>query len=293
VLALLASACGNYSNEDLDFQLAVPEQADIEAKLQVSVNRPDSAEYYKNTRSAVTTFNAMVVDLTQLVDHVRGYAPTSRSGNQRTWGPFPSGQYPNWQVRVVMTKSTVSADLLHMDYEVDLRQVGQGDAAWVSFLAGNYTSQGSARTGQGAIHLLAQAVRADGYPVDDDPGLATLDHLDVTYDTTNYPRIVVMEITNLPSAATQSGRYQYSEAQDGSGSMQFDWQGLTDTGVQAAATMKSRWQGTGPGRADLILESTAIPITLGTDCWGADTTPTYTFRLQGNAATGDPQTCVF
>ena len=51
---ICTGACGNYSNEDLDFQLALPDQSEIEAKMQVSVNRSDSAEYYKATRSAVT-----------------------------------------------------------------------------------------------------------------------------------------------------------------------------------------------------------------------------------------------
>ncbi|HEX7505393.1 MAG TPA: hypothetical protein VF550_01395, partial [Polyangia bacterium] len=45
------SGCGNYSNDDLDFQLALPDQSDIAVKMQLSVSRTDSAPYYLDTRS--------------------------------------------------------------------------------------------------------------------------------------------------------------------------------------------------------------------------------------------------
>ena len=294
--AICTSACGNYSNEDLDFQLALPEQSDIEVKMQ-SVPRADSAEYYLATRTAIKSFNGMVVDLTGLIEGVRGITPTSRNGNQRTWGPFADDKHLGWEIRVVMQRSSVSPSLLHMDYWVQVRPVGQGDSPWVSFLAGKYDSQGSARTGTGEIHLLVNDVRVAGYPVNDDPGLVNLDHLDVTYDNADYPITVTMTIVNLPTAPTQSGTYTYAQNQDGSGKMTFDWQGTTDTGVQITANMTSQWLGSGAGRADLTAHLTSTPTsqstTLGTDCWGDDTVATYTLRLQGNTTTGDPNSCRF
>jgi hypothetical protein len=288
--------CGNYSNDDLDFQLALPEQSDIAVKTQLLVLRTDSAEYYLATRNAIKTFNTMVLDLVALIDHVRGNSPTSRQGDRRIWGPFPSDKYPTWEIRVVMDRSTVSSSLLHMDYWVQLRPVGQGDSSWVSFLAGDYTSQGSATTGSGHIHLLANDVRVSGYPIDDDPGLATLDHLDVTYSNVGYPTTVNMTIVNLPTATTQSGTYAYAQNQDGSGRMTFNWQG-TDAGVPITATMTSQWVGSGAGRADLTAALTPNlpdpPTLFGTDCWGVDTVATYSKRLQGNTESGSPDSCLF
>jgi len=198
--AIGAGACGNYSNEDLDFQLALPEQTDIEAKMQLSATRSDSAEYYLATRSAITTFNAMVADLVGLIEVVRGTTPTSRDGATRIWGPFPSDKYPAWEIRVVMQRSTVSSSLLHMDYRVQVRPAAQASSTWADFLTGDYTSAGSARTGTGNIHLLAGVARAALYPVDDDPGLRELDHLDVTYVNATYPITVTMAIQNLATA---------------------------------------------------------------------------------------------
>src|SRR5512138_269969 len=113
-------ACGNYSNDDLDFQLALPEQSDIEAKMQLSVVRADSAEYYRDTRNAIATFNAMVAKLTGLIDVVRRNVPTSRHGDERVYGPWPAEEQPGWEIRVVMHRSVVSANVLHVDYDVQV-----------------------------------------------------------------------------------------------------------------------------------------------------------------------------
>ncbi len=307
----LGLGCGNYSNEDVDFQLALPESSDMEVQL-TSVSRLDSAEYYKATRTAVITFNSLIVTLTAFVETVRGYTPTSRNGDERTWGPFPDEQKPGWETRVVMRRSADSATLLHMDYWVQIRRTGQGDDAWVSLLSGQYTSQGSARTGYGEIHFDVQSPRLVGYPVDSDPGLIELDHLDVCYDKsgdgTHCPRStagaavhVSMAIVNrsLPTVQTQSANYVYELAQDQSGHMQFDWQGTTeDTGLPIKATMVSRWLATGEGRADLKADLTPnLPrdTLLGTDCWGADTVATYVFRLGRDVLPmgADDSVCVF
>jgi hypothetical protein len=298
--ALLASACGNYSNDDVDFALAqdaMPQHSDIEAQLQVSVTRTDSAEYYKVTRSVVVTFNTLAVSLTGIIEAVRAYPPTSRSGDQRIWGPFPDDNHPGWEIRVVMRRSSTSEALLHMDYWAQLRQVGQDDTGWVSLLVGQYTSQGGVRAGQGEIRFNVQDARLAGYPVDSDPGLVDLDHLQVSYNNSAFPVQVTMEIVNRPTAKTQRADYLYQRQADDSGSMQFAWQGMTDAG-QITATMTSRWHATGEGRADLVANTPSLQATLGTDCWGSDTVATYSYRLRDDVTQktrndGDPFSCVY
>jgi hypothetical protein len=102
--ALALAACGNYSNEDLDFQLALPADGELEAKLPQALILDNSAEYYTLTRRVVTEFNGMAVALVSLVDHVRKYSPTSRNGAERIWGPFADDKHPGWQMRVVMQR---------------------------------------------------------------------------------------------------------------------------------------------------------------------------------------------
>lgn len=287
-------ACGNYSNDDLDFQLALPEASDLTAQMQLSVVRLNSAPYYKDTRSAITTFNGMVERLAGLIDLVRGITPTTRSGNERIWGPWPSDKVSGWEVRVVMQRSAVSSSLLRMDYWVQVRPVTATDSAWASFLIGQYTSGGSARTGQGEIQLRTEYVRQAGYPVDTDAGLANLDYLVVTYDNAAYPMRVTMAIANLDAT---TGRYEYLQQQDGSGQMSFDAQGRTETGAGVSARMQSEWIGSGAGRADLTAVLTAaqaaVPSLLGTDCWGADSIATYSYRAEGPVESGEAASCLF
>jgi hypothetical protein len=298
--ALCAGGCGNYSNQDIDHELvptALPETGDIEAKLQVSVSRPDSAEYYKVTRSVVITFNTIVENLTGLIETVRTYPPTSRSGNQQIWGPFADENHPGWEIRVVIRRATVAANLLHVDYWVQLRQVGQDDWGWVSLLVGQYTSQSGVRAGQGEIDFNVQDARAVGYPVDSDPGLVDLDHLVVSYDNSAFPVQVTMQIVKTTPSSRQVD-YAYQRQEDGSGSMQFAWQGTTDAGAPVTATMLSRWRATGEGRSDLVANLPSLQATLGIDCWGTETVATYSYRLRDDLTQkerneGDPASCVF
>ncbi len=298
--ALGACGCGNYSNDDVDFELAqkaMPQQDDIAAKLQVSVDRVDSAEYYKATRDVVLTFNTLIVDLTAIIEAVRAYPPTSRNGAQRTWGPFPDKGNPGWEIRIVMQRSTTSDGLLRIDYWAQLRKVGQDDTAWVSLLVGEYTSQGGISESNGEIHFNVGDARAVSYPAaTSDPGLAKLDHLSVSYSRIGFPIQVAMQIVNVATESTKQANYTYERQEDNSGSMQFQWQGTTDEGLQVTATMLSRWLPTGEGRADLVADLTPnLPgqTTLGTDCWGSDTVATYVFRLDGSKSLNDPSLCVY
>jgi hypothetical protein len=299
--ALCAAGCGNYSNQDIDHELAqtaLPESGDIEARLQVSVSRPDSAEYYQVMRSVVIAFNKIVVDLTGLIETVRTYPPTSRSGSQQVWGPFADENHPGWEIRVVIRRATVAANLLHVNYWVQLRQAGQDDSGWVSLLVGQYTSQSGVRAGQGEIAFNVQDARAVGYPIDSDPGLAELDHLLVSYDNSGFPVQVSMQIVKRPGQNPQQADYLYQRQEDGSGLMQFAWQGTTETGVPITATMLSRWRATGEGRSDLVANLPSLQATLGIDCWGADTVATYSYRLRDDVTqkvrnAGDPASCVY
>jgi hypothetical protein len=296
-LGLTLCACGNYSNDDLDFQLALPEQSDIEAKMQLSVTRADSAEYYRDTRSAIATFNAMVEKLTGLIDVVRGNVPSSRNGDERIWGPWPADQL-GWQIRVVMRRSAVSSTVLHVDYDVQVRPQGSDDSAWADFLTGWYeSSSGDTRAGQGEIQLLVGNARDAGFPLDADPGLAELVRVDIAYNHASYPISETLYIEKLPTLATTSGRLDYLQNEDGSGRLSFDWAGKSDAGTAITARMDSRWIGSGAGRADLTADltpnRTGVETTLGIDCWGTDTVATYSYRIGGDPFAGDQTSCLF
>jgi len=55
---LLAGACGNYSNEDLEFMNAVPAREDLAANMPRSMILPaNEAELSRDTHDVIRTFN--------------------------------------------------------------------------------------------------------------------------------------------------------------------------------------------------------------------------------------------
>lgn len=294
LLAVFAlGACGNYSNEDLDFQLALPEDGELEAKLPQALTTDTSSEYYKITRQVVTTFNGWATALVSLVDRVRSTSPTSRNGAERIWGPFADDKHPGWQIQVVMVRSTdtsLPAPGFVISYSVQLRDTTRSDSAFFEIMNGYYEPSGSAQRGEGEMHLVVQNARKLGYPADDFGELADLD---LTYHTLKYPITVNMNITNVPTAKTQKASYQYAENADGSGQLDFDWTVDAVPGAPGATdiTFTSRWLGSGAGRADAYLPSGNTPV--GTDCWGPNTVADYVWRWNGQGDSGSADVCVF
>ena len=90
---LVLSACGNYSNTDLDFQLAIPARNDLALSLPTTAPPviSDSSQYYLETRKVVTTCNGIIDALIGLIDHMRSLPPTERQNDTRVWGPYMDG----------------------------------------------------------------------------------------------------------------------------------------------------------------------------------------------------------
>jgi hypothetical protein len=296
LLATVAlAACGNYSNEDLDFQLALPEDGDLEAKLPQALTLDTSAEYYKLTRQVVTTFNGCATELTGLVDHVRSYPPTSRNGAERTWGPFADDKHPGWQMRVVMVRSTdpsVPAPGFVISYHIDLRNAVESGSSFFPFMNGQYTSSGSARHGQGNMQLFVDTARAARYPVED---FGDLKQLDLVYDTLIYPIQVNMDIQNVDTAKDREVVYAYAENADGSGTLKFDWTTSAVPGATGPTVVKfiSRWLGSGAGRADAYVPDLAGNAPVGIDCWGPDTVADYVWRWDNTGNNASSDLCAF
>jgi hypothetical protein len=228
---------------------------------------------------------------------VRGTVPTSRRGNERTWGPWPAENQPDWQVRVVMQKTPVSDTQLRIDYSVQVRPTGADDSTWVPFLTGHFVSAGSARTGQGEIHLHVEGVRNAGFPVNQDPGLVELVRVDIEYSNASFPIAVSLYIEKVVGAKDRTGKMDYLQNQNGSGHLTYDWEGRADNGATVTAQMVSRWIGSGAGRADLTADltplRTGVITTLGIDCWGTDTVATYSYRYGDDPLKPGQETCLF
>jgi hypothetical protein len=297
--AFTLAACGsagNYSNEDLDFQLAIPEHDDLAANLttqQVTVVG-DAAEYLKITRDAVTSFNALIDGLVSIVDKVRALTPNERHGDVRIWGPFPQEDDPRWQVRMRLTRGTDprSPTGVTFVYQIEYHRIDSDPAAWTAFMSGTLIPGDGVRRGSGEINLAVATARAAGFPV---KGFDNLDSLVVKYQRSTYPIRIELSYQNVAAADSPGGSFTYGEESSGAGSMTFVWRTRENLLVQAIG-ITSRWIPGGAGRADArVVEGLAAAgAARGIDCWAADGHATYLRRDfdQPRRETGDPATCV-
>jgi hypothetical protein len=281
--------CGNYSNEDLDFQLAVPQREELLAKVpgQALVS-PDAAEYYRATRDGATTFNAAVLELTGLVDKVRAVPPSGRNGDERVWGPFRHQMDRDWEIRLRMSR-LFAGDEPSFTYVFEFHRVGAPGSPWQKLMSGTF---GLGR-GHGELVLDLELARKSGYPVAE---FRDLLRITLSYQRREPPFTVGMKLENVPESPNPEATYSYSENADGSGSLSFVWR-KRDNLLAQAVEVRSRWNATGAGRADArIVEGLAAMGNAGViDCWGPDGRATYVLRDYGmrREETGSPSTCVF
>ena len=291
-LVLLAAlvGCGNYSNEDLDYLSALPQSADLSVEApKMSAVRPALEDDALQTTTEVTTkLNAMAGDLLKLVDQIRAGYPTSRQGDQRTWGPGPADNNPGWQVEFTMTKDTAAVPVT---FSYDLMMIPPGAATALTVLSGTFQATGGTR-GVGHLALTPAMARDAGAVL---PGLEKLMSLTIDYDSQDWPRTLTIEAINVPTVDTTmdalDARYSYQRAQNGDGAMSFTFLKDVVNGPMGVDTLQitSHWQGTGAGRADIaVTAGDGAGLISWTDCWAPDSTTAYNSRT----GAGDTSACI-
>jgi hypothetical protein len=290
VAAVTLMGCGNYSNEDLDYLSALPQSDDLSVEApKMSAVRPALEDDALQTTTEVTTkLNAMAGDLLKLIDQIRAGYPTSRHGDQRTWGPGPSDNSPGWQVEFTMTKDAAAVPVT---FAYDLMMIPPGAATGLSVLSGTFQAIGGAR-GVGHLALTPAMARDAGAVL---PGLEKLMSLTIDYDSQDWPRTLTIEAINLPTVDTTMDaldtKYSYQRAQNGDGAMAFTFLKDVVNGPMGIDTLQitSHWQGMGAGRADIaVTAGDGAGLISWTDCWAPDSTTAYNSRT----GAGDTSACI-
>jgi hypothetical protein len=298
LVALLAAsgACGNYSNADVDFQLALPARDDLAVNPPAALTVADSAEYYRMTADGIRDTNRLIDAIANLIDHVRSFPPSERKPNERIWGPFPAERDPNFEVRVRIQRMSLSdppPDFL-FSYQIEFHRRGDSTAPWFPLITGQFLpAPGGARRGSGELHVVLTDARAQGYPV---PEWGEIDRIDIIHQRLQYPHRVDMAIANVPTAEVPRAEFKHSLNADGSGEVSFVFRPRDNVIVQAVS-IRTRWLPTGAGRGDARVTEglAALSGNVGVDCWGPDTRATHVRRDWATppVLTGDPATCVF
>jgi hypothetical protein len=272
VAGLTLAACGNYSNEDLEFMNAAPDSQQLTTDLParpLSTPVAMEAELAADTHNVSKTFNAMIDAVLAIVDGIRTYQPTSRGDNSRTWGPVPSKDQPGWNARFTVTR----VDPQTFSYVLDFQNQSDPSGAWILLLSGMFQASSGARRGVGSLHGETLALRQAGFPFDP---TNQLDTLDVNYSTLDFPVTVDMQLVAFPNApsdlsVTASATYDYAVQSNGQGAMSFS---VTNSSNQTLS-VTSRWLATGAGIAQAtVMAGSGVGLTQ-TECWDDAFRATY------------------
>jgi hypothetical protein len=304
LLGCLAAACGgNFSNEDLEFLNALPAREDLAAKLPASsgsvsagglrrradaVALGEPSRLYADTREASDRFNTGLEGLLTLLEELRKQPPTTREPELRVWGPWPDRKHPGHEVRFAMKREAE-----RFDYVLQFRPRGSGEEGWWSAVEGTFRADGGLRKGEGSVRLLLEETRAHGFDVG---GLASLDRLDISYQTRALPISVRMRfVPALPRSAAEL-LYTYRELPGGLGEMGFL---LEDTDILPGAqredlTIISRWTRDRGGVGIVAVTGGDVPAghtATQVECWDASFRVVYMKRSWETAVVGRASEC--
>jgi hypothetical protein len=272
--------CGNYSNEDLEFMNAVPDQSDLSANLPArsALATGTEAELARDTHDTVKIFNGILDNVLGMVEAIRAYQPNGRGPNTRTWGPIPdtNPSQTGWEWQFAMTRNPDGT----FGYEFDLEPTGTNGTAWLALVTGSFAPSPGVRRGSGSFTLDTSALRAAGFPYD--TGLGKVDTLAVTYQTKDFPISVVMDLVTFPNypveiTTTNSAHYEYGAQADGAGAMKFTMTGdlIPITPAIEVVSVTSQWLPSGAGRGDLTVEQGDDAGLMQSECWDSTFNATY------------------
>jgi hypothetical protein len=286
VIVLGLGCGGNYSNEDVEFQLAIPDRDDLAARLpSQALVIEASSEYYRATRNVVLIFNGVVDDFLRPIDQVRRYPANERSLGHRGWGPFIVREQPAWELKITIDRFSVT----QFEYAIGIRPArSKADVPWIFLIKGLFDASGGVRQGTGTMLFTGRAAREAGYDLG---GLAETDELRIDHDTMATPITVKMHIIDRMQETTD---YEYREALDGAGELIFTFPTPDMAPYIQLLDMRSRWKGTGEGRSDVRVIRGTLLDQKGIDCWGIDTLPLYMRRDFDTAKNqGTEASCAF
>jgi hypothetical protein len=302
-LVLALAACGDYSNEDIEFMNAVPTSDGLTVNIPAKpLTTADEAELSAQTHDQVRSFNSLIDGVMAYVEAVRTYEPTSRARDSqgresRTWGPAPAtdqdtGEPNGWQWRFVMTR--VDGATTSFRYGFDLRPDGGGEDSWTRFIQGAFDASLGVRRGKGDFLVDFVSLRNLGYPFKyANPDDAKLASIAISYATAVYPISVSMMIALVDGT---TGEIDYDAQVDGSGALRFTLVGdfIMLTPALETVSVTTRWLPSGAGRADQVVQSGDGAGLHRIECWNDSFIETYSSQPwlpADQQMTGDVSQC--
>jgi hypothetical protein len=256
-----AAACVQPNDDPHPVAKVLPKAEDVRIKLPDSASSRSNvvgelAEWYVATRDVTRMLNGGTAAVLVLVHTIVQLPPSHVDGDTYTWGPGHDALDPaEW--RLVVTDLPDGS----YDWHLDGRNLTAPGATFETIVDGN------AREGVGRFTLDFDAAERVNPRENDGRG-----QIGAAYDlgarTLDLAVDSVEDHDGTPTAIHYD--YRYGEQADGAGDMVFSIYGDTDDvgPLPEQVTLRSRWQATGAGRADLRLHGgdTTVELT-ASECW--------------------------
>ncbi len=284
---LVLSACGTWSNEDLEYLYAIPRKEALRSQLgstgnttQQPLSVGDPSQTYDKTKGESDQFNTFIDGILTALDFIRSIPPTTRKSDSRIWGPYPDEQNQGFDVRVVISRS----DKMNYTWSIDMKKRGTED--YFTIGGGDFKATQTLRKGRG--HMFFDAATANARLMKEmkasDPA-----RVDIGYSTDTDPIIVEMDLA-FDGGVTLG--YAYNGNSDKSAVLQYVATNPADTNIRKASYVAG-WTSNTAGRADFVVLEGAYVGGTGTECWDEGHTVVYAQGYDGGARVeiGDKTKC--
>lgn len=264
-LSLVACVKQDESPDAIDRALPTADQVSIKLP-QTAARTTDAnaigqlAPWYVATRGVTLTFNGSTAWVLTLIHQIVQFPVTSVKDNVFTWGPWSDALNPaEYKLEVVAVGDGTYT------YQLSGRSKTQANSQFEVVIDGSADPRAGDRQGSGDFTIDFDAGKRVN-PVD---GGDARGSIDVHYDLAKAHLDLAISSRDEQGQPTFAD-YAYNGAADGGGDMTFDVSGNAGgTAALETVTLRSRWLGTGTGRADARItggDLGQLQVT-ASECW--------------------------
>ena len=280
-----------YSNEDLRFLYdGVPRDIEIAVPLEdgrsTGVGEPGgpppagTAQFYGDARQAADELNRDILGLIAWVDMIVAEPPSTRTEDQRVWGPFPGGEgvqlgliaervQTSTVFRGTSTSTAVEVDSI-FSYSLILSLQNAAEPAVL--MAGQQIADPGDTGAQGRALIDLDVARLL------DPAQSGGGQVLVGYDDRFDQLTLELALGALYLGQAPTASWRHTQDAAGAGSFLFFLLENVDPVTENLElwAVAARWLDDGRGRADVWIAGgdLALPL-VASECWAADFTRTY------------------
>lgn len=299
-LAVILAGCGFGTGSE--FKSGVPSAKEVELTLPQKSGSAlsgegtrkdglegDIATFYQVTRGVTVMVNGATVAVLGLVKAITNETPTTETQDQAVWGPHTDPLSPNtWRLTVNKVRAG------EYTYALEGRGKNEADTAFRTVLSGSHQHLGN-NLGTGSF-LLDFNVAKTLPEHDQNVGSVTVTYSRQTATSQVSIEAVFSQVRDNETGQLVDANYLYHATPGSGGNFEFTLKkNLVAGALIETATINSRWQETGAGRADVRARNGDLPNEVtASECWDSNFASRYMLTSYDPSANyGQASACAF